>query len=85
MWTITRDFLEQPGAVGTCSPDFQDSKASLLKHRFRLLDGDGKVYYEGRSDDCDSQQAFEPLDDFGVGFAGCTEIRYFANGSWQAL
>jgi hypothetical protein len=85
MWTITRDFLEQPGAIGTCSVDFQDSEPSLLSHRFRLLDGDGEVYYEGRSDDCDSQRAFAPLDDFGRGFAGCTEIRYLANGSWRAL
>mgnify|MGYP001587923694 CR=1 FL=1 len=85
MWTITRDFLEQPGVAGTCSTDFRDSEASLLKHRFRLLDGDGEVYYEGRSDDCDSQQAFAPLDDFGVGFAGCTEIRYNVDGLWRAL
>lgn len=85
MWTITCDFLEQPGAVGTCSTDFQDSKVPLLKHRFLLLDGDGEVYYEGLSDDCHSQRAFAPLDDFGRSFGGCTEIRYLANGSWQVL
>jgi len=85
MWTITRDFIEKPGAVGTCSADFEDAKTSSLKHRFRLLDGDGELYYEGRSDDCDSQQAFAPLDDFGVGFAGCTEIRYLEHGRWESV
>lgn len=85
MWTITNDFLEKPGALGTSSADFQGSKVSLLKHRFLLLDGDGEVYYEGLSDDCGSQRGFAPLDDFGRSFAGCTEIRYLANGSWQAL
>jgi hypothetical protein len=85
MWTITKDFLEQPGAVGTCSADFDASNASSLKHCFRLLDGDGEVYYEGCSDDCDSQQAFAPLDDFGVGFAGCAEMRYLEHGTWKPI
>ena len=84
MWTITND-LTDGKKVGASSPDFDDAKAALLKLRFRLLDDDGEVYYEGVSDDCDAQQAFAPLDDFGKGYAGCTEIHYLTDGEWRQL
>lgn len=69
--------------VGTSSCDYDETRA--LQHRFRLLDDDGEICYEGLSDDCDSQRAFAPLDDFGKGYAGCTGIDYFTDGSWQEL
>ncbi len=85
MWTITIDLIDQGKKVGTSSRNFNEASAALLKYRFRLLDGDGEVYYEGASDDCDSQRAFAPLDDFGKGYAGCTEVQYFQNGCWRPL
>jgi hypothetical protein len=84
MWTITKD-LTDGKKLGTRSCDFDEAKTVLLRHRFRLLDDDGEVYYEGLSDDCNSQQAFAPLDDFGRGYAGCTEVQYFQSGRWDPL
>lgn len=85
MWTITNDLVDDGKKVGTASVNYDEAKATLLKHRFRLLDDDGEIYYEGLSDDCDSQRAFAPLDDFGKGHAGCTEIQYLENGAWRRL
>ena len=85
MWTITDDRLERGTKVGTTSTNYDEAKTALLKHRFRLLDDDGEVYYEGLSDDRDSQRAFDPLDDFGLGYAGCTEIQYLEMGVWHPL
>lgn len=89
MWIITHDFLnggnEQYCAVGASSCDYEDSKRELLRHQFRLHDDDGELYYEGFTDDANSERAFDPLDDFGIGYAGCTEIRYLRNGRWESL
>ena len=85
MWTITNDLVDDGLKIGTASRNYDEAKAALLKHRFRLLDDDDEVYYEGLSDDCDSQRAFAPLDDFGKGYAGCTEIHYFTDGMWRQL
>ena len=85
MWTITNDLVDDGKKVGTASVNYDEAKAALLKHRFRLLDDDGEIYYEGLSDDSDSQRAFAPLDDFGKGYAGCTEIHFFTDGVWRQL
>ncbi|MDB5384737.1 MAG: hypothetical protein JWM11_383 [Planctomycetaceae bacterium] len=89
MWIITHDFLtpenEDDCAVGLSSCDFEDSKRESLQYQFRLLDDDGELYYEGLTDDANSENAFDPLDDFGLGYAGCTEIRYLRNGKWESL
>ena len=85
MWTITNDLVDDGKKVGTASVNYDEANAALLKHRFRLLDDDGEIYYEGLSDDSDSQRAFAPLDDFGKGYAGCAEIHYFTDGAWRQL
>ncbi len=85
MWTITNDHVDDGKKVGSASLNYDEANAALLKHRFRLLDDDGEIYYEGLSDDCDSQRAFAPLDDFGLGYAGCTEIHYFDGHTWNQL
>ena len=85
MWTITNDLVDDGKKVGTASMNYDEAKAALLKHRFRLLDDDGEIYYERLSDDCNSQRAFAPLDDFGKGYAGCTEIHFFTDGVWRQL
>ena len=85
MWTITKDLIDDGKKVGTSSCNFDEAKVALLKHRFRLLDDDGEIYYEGLSDNCDSQRAFDPLDDFGQGYAGCTEIDWFDRQFWKQL
>ncbi len=85
MWTIKNDLIDAGMKVGTSSCKFSVTKIAEIKHRFRLLDGDGEIYYEGLSDNCDSQSAFAPLDDFGRGCAGSTEIHYFTKGAWRQL
>ena len=85
MWTITNDLIDAGEKVGTSSCNFNETKITEIKHRFRLLDGDVEIYYEGLSDNRESQGAFAPLDDFGSGYAGCTEIQYLVNGAWRQL
>lgn len=56
-----------------------------LPHRFRLFDDDGYLYFEGRSDDCDSEEAFAPLD-WAMGDSGCVRIDYLGeDGEWREL
>lgn len=85
MWTITHDCIEEGKCIGRCSCDFEEAKEPSLIHRFRMLDADGETYFEGVSDDATSQRAFDPLDDFGRGYAGCVEIQYQAEGVWKPL
>lgn len=85
MWIITHDILENGKNIDIRSCDYDESVKDKLIHRFRLLDGDSEVYYEGLSDDCNFDNAFAPLDDFGEGNAGCTEIQYYRSGIWEAL
>jgi hypothetical protein len=79
-------------ARGLTSGDYVPSHEPLLTHPFRLYDDEGNLYYEGRSSDADSEDAFNPLDDFGTPNAGCTEIGYYslsrgdkAPGEWVTL
>ena len=85
MWKITKDFANSGKKIGTSSCNYDETKDALLKYRFRMLDDDGEIHYEGLSDDCDSQRAFAPLDDFGMGYSGCTEIHYFDGQSWKQI
>lgn len=85
MWLITHDFIDKGTNNGLASCDFDENRKSSLACRFRLLDGDSEVYYEGLSDDCDTEAAFAPLDDFGIGHAGCAEIQYLRRGKWETL
>jgi hypothetical protein len=85
MWKITKDLLDEGSEDGTSSLDYQEGNDGLLKFQFRLLDGDGEICYEGCSDERDSNIAFAPLDDFGNGHAGCTEIQYLHGLDWKQL
>lgn len=97
-WRITRDFFPMSeaaegtngNALGVTGPrDAPDDLVSavgseLLGERFRMLDDDGNVYYEGRI--VGDYDGFEPLDDFGMPNAGCTTIEYRGSGgSWKQL
>ncbi len=53
----------------------------MCKHKFRLLDDDFEVYFEGMSSD---NSSFLALDTFG-GSYGCTMIEYWENGAWEML
>ncbi len=59
--------------------------ANLYPHPFRLLDGDGQVYFYGRSQSCDDDAAFAPLD-WAKGDSGCTSVEYLDPwGEWIPL
>ena len=100
-WLITRDMFAEEDArggnphvdeVGTCGPSRTTlTREQILEHgiEFQMLEDDGEVYYEGRiawAADYKGGSGFEPLDDFGRGNAGCTEIRYRdTENEWRTL
>ena len=93
-WLITRDRLaEQDGgkfgdAAGVSGPsNATDEQLDQLRagkgKKFRMYDDDGEHYYDGLV--LGDFDGFEPLDDYGRGNAGCTDIRYHVGGKWQSL
>jgi hypothetical protein len=98
-WMIDKDHTADPGsrpgtnsnAVGMMGPrGMSDHHMRLLVAGqgapFRMLDDDGELYYEGRFiGDIDDEEAFGPLDDFGMPNAGATSILYLRNGIWEQL
>ena len=71
-WTITRDYIDNGAETGLTGP-FNKSRHTDNETEFRMYDDDGELYYAGKIwGDFDG---FEPLDDFGMPSAGCTEIR----------
>lgn len=90
-WIIMKDRLFDPKEEGSksrfgCrSPKWDELSANNAPtFKFRLLDDDGEVYYEGKSTRNDS---FAPLDNFGTPDAGCTEIQYWneEKKAWETL
>ena len=86
-WKITKDHLEaddENSAIGkegphNLNPDIQESATE-----FRMYDDDGTLYYQGMI--FGDFTGFEPLDDFGMPNAGCTEIKQkSATGHWIIL
>lgn len=80
-WIITKDFINEGEEFNRAMNSYSSENAKELltdenAHTFRMYDDDGELYYEGLCSDADSEEAFEPLDDFGEPDAGCTEIRY---------
>lgn len=57
-----------------------------MPHRFELYDDDAVLYFEGRSSDDSSLEAFQPLD-WAMSDSGCTEIRYLnpKTRKWETL
>ncbi|OQC31326.1 MAG: hypothetical protein BWX70_00941 [Verrucomicrobia bacterium ADurb.Bin070] len=92
-WTITKDYLADPNArPGTNSNAVgivgrpcgaRLTAQQIIEHpdakRFRMLDDDGEINYEGYIVGSDE---FAPLDHFGEPNAGCTSIQVQENGAW---
>jgi hypothetical protein len=78
-WKITRDLLE---GKDVHISNMHDNIPMPFK--FRLLDDDGIVYFEGYSNDNESLMAFDPLD-WALADSGCTSIEYLNNGTWETL
>ena len=79
-------------SIGVCGPStapddllnaLKTGNPSITGKKFRLRDDDGNVYGYGRI--TGEYQGFEPLDQYGEGNWGCTEIQYIRNGEWTTL
>ena len=87
-WFIDEDLVDDGEAVGQWNARFKNPESDIetckriCGCKFRMLDDDGMVYYVGYSNDSSS---FQPLDDFGMPNAGCTDIQYLENGKWESL
>ena len=102
-WIIDRDHLAEDSAkagdevskagtndnaVGIIGPWNYKGNGSELTKRFRMLDSDGVLYYSGRCNTNDDNNALGPLDNFGEPNAGATTIQYWvagAGGGWKNL
>lgn len=70
-------------AKGLMGPRAYNGDGTDCIYHFRMYDDDGELYYSGR---CNTPDDFAPLDNFGKGNAGCTEIHYQNDqGNWIML
>jgi hypothetical protein len=76
-WRITKDHIESK-SKGTFGPSTADVAVTDNPANFQLADDDGEIYYDGII--YGEYDGFEPLDDFGMPAAGCTQIKL--NGEW---
>lgn len=76
-WAITRNVLEEEDVI-IKSSNFPNEEISDLPHKFKLYDDDDELYFEGSSDDQDSEEAFGPLD-WAMDDSGCAYIKYQNN------
>ncbi len=88
-WIITKDYLNNGkldplNREGVCSGDLSGHRKKL-PDRFRLYDGDGNLYYEGRFD-VNGEDCFDPLD-WAKADSGCTTLKYqeHGKGKWEEL
>ncbi|MAG28119.1 hypothetical protein CMI47_21545 [Candidatus Pacearchaeota archaeon] len=81
-WIITNDIIDKGKSNGLILTDGRGEK-QRMEHRFRMLDGDGEVYFEGLIDD-DSN--FAPLDVWGINY-GCTSMQFwnYDTQQWDEL
>jgi len=95
-WIITKDYISEKcgdkSTVGVCGPrEMSNEVLSRLKNgegiKFRLYDDDGELYLEGLQIEGDSGEegSFAPLDNFGEGWGGCTELKQYLDGKWQTV
>jgi hypothetical protein len=98
-WIITEDHIASDGepegtngnAVGVAGPhdaaQEQIDRAKEEGRKFRMLDDDAILYYEGRiwAETEGSEDDFGPLWDFGEPNAGAVVIQYRLDGKWVTL
>lgn len=94
-WRITYDHLEGE-RINVAGPhNATDEQLDILAHprknagqltQFKIYDDDGELYFSGYFlGDSESEDAFGPLDDFGMPDSGATEIRYLRGEEWETL
>lgn len=78
-WVITKDHEVCNDCKNATDEQLAAIKNAGFTAHFKLFDDDGELYYSGYALPLDSpyiESGFEPLDDFGMPNAGCTEIKY---------
>ena len=70
-WEITRDYIDNGAETGLTGPR-NKSRHTANETAFKMYDDDGDLYYAGTI--WGAFEGFEPLDDFGMPNAGCTQI-----------
>ena len=90
-WIITGDLIctnshgvgddDNGRRIQTCV-----TEGDSLLTDFRLYDDNGKLYYEGRTNDIheDEERAFAPLDWAASWGTGCTTLKYRQHGLYNA-
>ena len=94
MWIVTKRFVDINDNEDPILEDCNVGSANIpkdypiekLPYKFRMLTDDNEVMAIGYSDDCSTDDAFAPLDDYGEGAFGCTMIEYINEaGEWELL
>lgn len=83
-WIITKDFVDDD-KVDAKGCEIDELVNTLgFTEAFRMYDDDGNLYYQGLAK---PNANFDPLDDFGMPNAGCTDIAYRnkINGKYESL
>ena len=73
-WKIDKDYLDEGRAVGIEGPSDLDESISDNPQGFTLYDDDRNAYYHGWL--YGDYEGHEPLYDFGMGYAGCTMLKF---------
>ncbi|MCA1800347.1 MAG: hypothetical protein LC650_03550 [Actinobacteria bacterium] len=86
-WRVTRDYLDPKGTEHSRhGKEYRDYQGG--KHKYRLLDDDGTVYYAIEADtppeSNSSARLFAPLD-WAMAYAGCSELQYRTTEGWRTL
>lgn len=74
-WIITKDLIcngDDDNEMGPRGLKFSKDEILEKGEKFQMFDDDGELYYEGF---LLGGTGLEPLDDFGMPNAGCTEIK----------
>jgi hypothetical protein len=76
-WKIDKDYLDghaEKNAVGIEGPRNLDKNIKSNPQGFTLYDDDDIAYYHGWL--YGDYEGFEPVDDFGLGYAGAPHIKF---------
>ena len=91
-WLITKVFDDDDQrSVGVFGPSTTDLTPDEIKAHpdarpFRLLDDDDNLMAEGLYVGDDSEDMLSPLDDYGEGNWGCTQVQYKnEQGAWETV
>ncbi|MEO2054725.1 MAG: hypothetical protein ABGX83_05440 [Nitrospira sp.] len=80
-WKITKDYtVVGDGSVEGIEGPFGCTRSAPTPYRFKMYDDDGEIMLAGVCSHHDDENAFAPLEDFGMPSYGCTEIRYQRDG-----